>query len=103
MSVQGEARLPAHRSGQSEVTEGDKEVRFDGQRVLVTGAGKGIGRTTARLLAAQGASVVALTRAAADLESLEAEIGCETIACDLNDPVATRAAAIAAQPIDLLV
>ena len=85
------------------MTEGGKEVRFDGQRVLVTGAGKGIGRTTAKLLAAQGASVVALTRAAADLESLEAEIGCETIACDLNDPVATRTAAIAAQPIDLLV
>jgi L-xylulose reductase len=76
---------------------------FQGKRALVTGAGKGIGRTTAKRLAAQGARVVALSRASADLESLKAEIGCETIVCDLADPIATRAAAIAAQPIDLLV
>lgn len=74
-----------------------------GKRVLVTGAGKGIGRTTAKLLAERGAEVVALSRSAADLESLSAEIGCETITCDLADLAATRAAAERALPIDLLV
>jgi len=74
-----------------------------GKRVLVTGAGKGIGRTTAKLLAERGAEVVALSRSAADLESLSAEIGCETITCDLADLSATRAAAEGALPIDLLV
>jgi L-xylulose reductase len=74
-----------------------------GKRVLVTGAGKGIGRTTAKLLAERGAEVVALSRSAADLEGLSAEIGCETLTCDLADLAATRAAAERALPVDLLV
>jgi NAD(P)-dependent dehydrogenase (short-subunit alcohol dehydrogenase family) len=69
----------------------------------VTGAGKGIGRVTAKLLAEKGAEVIALSRTAADLDSLKAETGCATIHCDLADPVATREAAIAAQPLDHLV
>ena len=76
---------------------------FAGRRALVTGAGKGIGRVTAKMLAEHGAQVVALTRTSADLDTLKAEISCETIACDLADPVATRQAARALQPIDLLV
>jgi NAD(P)-dependent dehydrogenase (short-subunit alcohol dehydrogenase family) len=78
-------------------------MRFNGQRVVVTGAGKGIGRSTAKVLHAEGARIVAISRAAADLESLKDEIDCETIACDLADAEATRAAALAARPIDLLV
>jgi NAD(P)-dependent dehydrogenase (short-subunit alcohol dehydrogenase family) len=78
-------------------------MRFDGQRALVTGAGKGIGRTTAERLAAEGARVVALSRHAADLESLKAAISCETIVCDLADAAATRAAVLSALPIDLVV
>jgi NAD(P)-dependent dehydrogenase (short-subunit alcohol dehydrogenase family) len=74
-----------------------------GKRVLVTGAGKGIGRITAKLLAEAGCRVVALSRTKADLDSLGAEIDCETIECDLADAGATREAAVAAQPIDLLV
>lgn len=76
---------------------------FKGKRILVTGAGKGIGRATAELLAEYGATVVALSRDPKDLESLAAATGCGTIAVDLADPVATREAAKAAQPIDLLV
>ncbi len=78
-------------------------MSFAGRSVLVTGAGKGIGRATATLLARRGAAVVALSRSAADLESLAAEIGCRTLAVDLADADATRAAARAALPVDLLV
>lgn len=78
-------------------------MRFDGKRVLVTGAGKGIGNTTARLLATRGAQVVALSRSADDLAILGAGTGMETIAVDLADAAATREAAERAQPIDLLV
>jgi L-xylulose reductase len=78
-------------------------MRFDGKRALVTGAGKGIGEAAARMLAERGATVVALSRSASDLETLRAAIGCETLTVDLADPAATRQAALAAQPIDLLV
>ena len=78
-------------------------MEFAGRRVLVTGAGKGIGRVTAKMLAEQGANVVALSRTAADLDHLKAEIGCETFLCDLADPAAARRAAVAAQPLDHLV
>jgi L-xylulose reductase len=81
----------------------DATAEFAGRRVLVTGAGKGIGRATAVLLAERGAKVVALTRSAEDLESLAAETGCESVVCDLGDPEATRAAARSIQPIDHLV
>jgi L-xylulose reductase len=78
-------------------------MRFDGKRVMVTGAGKGIGNATVRMLAARGAAVVALSRSAADLAALAADTGCATIAVDLADAAATREAARRAQPIDLLV
>jgi L-xylulose reductase len=76
---------------------------FSGKTVLVTGAGKGIGRATAVLLAGRGAKIVAMTRTAADLESLEAEIGCRCITVDFVDADATRRAALEALPVDYLV
>ncbi len=79
------------------------DIRFDGKRALVTGAGKGIGRVIAALLTECGAEVVALSRTPADVDSLKAEIGCETLVADLADPDAARKAAEAAGPIDLLV
>jgi L-xylulose reductase len=76
---------------------------FTGKRVLVTGAGKGIGHEIAAYLARSGAEVVAVSRSAADLESLHAEIGCIGITADLeHDAEAVRAATEAGQ-IDLLV
>ncbi|MGC8470506.1 MAG: SDR family oxidoreductase [Acetobacteraceae bacterium] len=76
---------------------------FAGRRVLVTGAGKGIGRAVAHWLAARGATVIALSRAAADLERLRAEIGGESHALDLADREATARAVAAALPLDGLV
>ena len=76
---------------------------FSGKTVLVTGAGKGIGNATAVFLADRGAAVVALSRSAADLESLKARIGCRTRAVDLADARDTRAAAEEMAPVDLLV
>lgn len=81
----------------------DDSHEFAGRTVLVTGATKGIGRTTAQLLARRGASVLALGRSIDELASLNAEIGCRTIAVDLADVDATRASARANLPFDLLV
>ena len=81
----------------------DETQEFAGRTVLVTGATKGIGRTTAELLAHGGASVLALGRATNDLASLKAAIGCQTIAVDLADLETTRAAVRANLPFDLLV
>ena len=78
-------------------------MMFERKRIIVTGAGKGIGRATAKLLAARGADVVALSRSRADLDALVAEIGCAAWAVDLSDARATRAAAREALPADLLV
>jgi NAD(P)-dependent dehydrogenase (short-subunit alcohol dehydrogenase family) len=67
-------------------------VRFDGQRILVTGAGKGIGREIVHVLTDCGATVIALSRSSDDLATLRIECGCEIIACDLADPAQTREA-----------
>lgn len=71
---------------------------FSGKRVLVTGAGKGIGRETAQLLTRFGADVIALGRTAADLSYSD-----NPLMVDLADIVATRTAVTSVLPIDLLV
>ena len=81
----------------------DDAQDFAGKTVLVTGATKGVGRTTAKLLAHRGASVVALGRSPEDLGSLAAEIGCRILQVDLADLAATRAVVRASAPFDLLV
>jgi L-xylulose reductase len=81
----------------------DRSREFAGKTVLITGAGKGIGRTTAQLMAQRGARVIALSRAADDLKTLNDETGCETLCADLADAAAALEAARAAQPVDLLV
>jgi NAD(P)-dependent dehydrogenase (short-subunit alcohol dehydrogenase family) len=81
----------------------DDSLEFSGKAVLVTGATKGIGRTTAQLLGRRGALVLAIGRSTDELASLEAEIACRAIAVDLADIEATRAVVRANLPFDLLV
>lgn len=61
-----------------------------GRRAVVTGAGRGIGRSIALALAEAGASVAVTARTNAELESLVAQIGamgCKSLAacCDVTD------------------
>lgn len=64
--------------------------KLDGQVAFVTGAASGIGRATARLLAAEGAAVVAVDRDEAGLSAVAAELDelggrCRTLRADLAD------------------
>jgi citronellol/citronellal dehydrogenase len=63
---------------------------FEGQTILVTGGGTGLGRCTAHELAALGANVVIAARRAEPLERTAAEIReaggcCETVSLDIRD------------------
>jgi len=69
---------------------------FEGQTILVTGGGTGLGRCTAHELAALGANVVIAARRAEPLERTAAEIReaggrCETAALDIRDEKAVDA------------
>ncbi|TMV88963.1 SDR family oxidoreductase [Thioclava sp. BHET1] len=78
-------------------------MSFQGKSVIITGAGKGIGRACARHMAAQGSRVVALSRTQSDLESLTQETGARGIPVDLSDPTAARAAMAEAGTCDYLI
>lgn len=78
-------------------------MQFSGKSVIITGAGKGIGRACARTMAERGAEVIALSRTASDLDSLRAEIGGRSVVVDLADPAATRRAMAQAGTADFLI
>jgi len=62
------------------------EIKFEGKRALVTGAGKGLGRAIAVKLAECGAKTVALSRTQSDLDSLKKECpSIETCLADLSN------------------
>ena len=75
----------------------------EGRVALVTGAGRGIGRVTAEMLAARGARVMAVARSEKELETL----GMEYIAADLGTPFGCALAVEATHkrmgPVEILV
>ncbi|XP_006869685.1 PREDICTED: L-xylulose reductase [Chrysochloris asiatica] len=80
------------------------ELGLAGRRALVTGAGKGIGRSTVQALHAAGARVVAVSRTREDLDSLVLECpGVEPVCVDLSDWESTEQALGDVGPVDLLV
>jgi 3-hydroxybutyrate dehydrogenase len=67
------------------------EPSLKGKRVLITGGGRGIGRSAALAFAAAGASVAVSARSTAEIEQVAAEVsalGSKGIAvpCDVTDP-----------------
>jgi len=82
-------------------------LRLDGQRALVTGASKGIGRASAVALAAAGAEVVLAARSLAEMEATVAEMHAAGLkakarALDVTDRAAVRALVAAEGPFDAL-
>jgi 3-oxoacyl-[acyl-carrier protein] reductase len=79
------------------------ELDFTGRTALVTGASQGIGRTTARMLAAAGVKVVAVARRVALIEQLAKESAASgdgeiiPLAADFYDPEAPERVATEAQ------
>ncbi|KAH9406450.1 PREDICTED: L-xylulose reductase-like [Rhagoletis zephyria] len=81
------------------------EINFNGKKALVTGAGRGIGREIVKILLESGASVVALSRTQANLDSLKWEYPeVECVCVDLSNWKETeKALRPYAESIDLLV
>ena len=82
-------------------------ARLAGRKIIITGGASGIGRSTARLFAREGAAVTVLDRSDEAAATVAKEIGGTAVAVDVSDPAsvanAVAAAAAAMGGIDGLV
>ncbi|MFN3002638.1 SDR family NAD(P)-dependent oxidoreductase [Mycolicibacterium wolinskyi] len=86
----------------------EQPLNLAGQRAVVTGASRGIGRAVAELLAVRNADVVLLARSRSDLEDVEREIAArggraKSLAVDINDDNALHGIFGSIGPVDILV
>ncbi len=84
------------------------KFRLEGRAALVTGAGRGIGRSAAVALAYAGAEVWLMARTQSDLDSAVAEITAgggraHALVCDVTDAAAVNRAVAALPSLDVLV
>lgn len=89
-------------------TSPEGEEGLEGRTALITGATRGIGRATARLLREAGARVGLVARTEADLAELARELEGWPLACDVSDPdeaarALSRFRELAGGPPDILV
>ena len=82
--------------------------RLDGQRALVTGAGRGIGLAAAAALAHAGAHVVLLARSAAEIDAgalaiQDAGGSASSLVCDVLDTLTMQQKLSVEGPFDILV
>src|SRR5260370_7317429 len=84
------------------------DLDLGGRKALITGASKGIGRATARALAAEGCDLVLVARTAADLAAARDEIRAQhnvavsVVPLDLSQGDAARSLARDFPAIDIL-
>ena len=81
--------------------------RLDGNRALITGAGRGIGAAAAALYAQAGAEVVLCARTGAEVEALAGEIraagfAADAFVLDVTDTAAVASEIAARGPFDVL-
>jgi 3-oxoacyl-[acyl-carrier protein] reductase len=76
-------------------------IRFDGKRVIVAGAARGIGRAITRAFAADGADVLACDRLVSEIETGE---HITALPVDVTDPASIdKVVAAAGGRVDVLV